>query len=151
MIITNHACERYLQRSLGYISWTKEDITKTREYLWKYIHSQEHINISTKFDETMCVIVGELILIIKKVKNIILTIYTKIPMTTLEKLESLKVNGVYPDPKLLSVAITSTKKKIYIIINNVKPRNVSGIFGSVEKAEKFISDYTEFYNSKHLE
>jgi len=72
-------------------------------------------------------------------------------MTSIEKLIELGVNGVYPDPNLLSVSISEAKKKIHITINDVEnPYNLAGCFGSVEKAEKFIADYDEFYNKLNL-
>jgi len=58
----------------------------------------------------------------------------------------------YPDPQLLSFSISDTKKKIHITINYIEnPYNLAGCFGSIEKAQKFIDDYTEFYNSKIIE
>jgi len=44
MIITTHACERYLERGLGFTTWTKDDILRARKYLKAFIYSHKKWN-----------------------------------------------------------------------------------------------------------
>jgi len=149
--ITTHACERFLERELGYITWTIDDIIRARKYLITRIWH---------------VIVDKFILVFTKAKKVLITLYPSDEETIdylkgnitydIDILEEsnipkmfkpLGVKGKYPDPSLLSVSITEHKKKIHITVNDLKkPYNPSGCFCSVEKTEKFIIDYTEFYS-----
>jgi len=179
MIITTHACERYLERCLGFVTWNSDDILRARKYLEAFIYNHKHKNLCKRKSEIMHVLVNKLILVFSKAKEVLITLYPfdekKInylnyksmnnqssknefkvlkgnKMTFIEKLIELGVSGAYPDPKLLSISISEAKKKIHITINDVEnPYNLAGCFGSFEKAEKFIDDYTDFYNKLNLE
>jgi len=165
MIITTHACERYLERELGFITWNIDDIYRARKYLNSFIRSHKHQNLCKKKSEIMHVLVDKLILVFTKAKEVLITLYpmdedrvnylnnkkhqptvTKINNTPITKFKRLAVNGNYPDPRLLSVSITETKKKIYISINDPKnPYNLSGCYESIDQAQTYIDDYAEFY------
>ena len=164
--ITTHACERFLERELGYITWTIDDIIRARKYLITFISSHKHKNLNKKKNRIWHVIVDKFILVFTKAKKVLITLYPSdeetidylkgnitydidiLEESNIPKMfKSLGVKGNYPDPSLLSVSITEHKKKIHITVNDLKkPYNPSGCFCSVEKAEKFIIDYTEFYS-----
>lgn len=166
MYITTHACERYLERELGFITWTTDDIKRARKCLLSFICSHKHQNLCKKKDKIVHVLIEKLVLVFSKAKEVLITLYPmdqervdylnnkkhepkRKKLIPTPKLEALKIKGRYPDPKLLSISITETKKKIHITINDDKnPFNLSGVFATIEKAQKFISDYTTFYNQR---
>lgn len=175
--ITTHACERFLERELGYITWTIDDIKKARKYLKTFIHSYKHLNLDKKSSNTKHVLINGLIMVFTKAKEVLITLYRtseeqidyflnkkvnpkpkkseiiktfdKVKLS--KKIAKLAIKGQYPSPKLLSISITEHKKKIHITVNDPEnPWNPSGIFGSIEKAQEFINEYAEFYNKLDL-
>jgi len=166
MIITNHACERFLERELGYITWTMDYIIKARNYLKTFVCKFKHKNLYNNAKEKLLyVLVDKLVLIFNQTKEVLITLYPfsenkldyfehenckQIPLP--KKYQILKTSkGKYPEPNLLSISITETKNKIHITVNDrKKPYNPSGCFETICKAEKFISDYTKFYNSNFV-
>ena len=178
--ITTHACERFLERELGYITWTVDDINRVRQYLKTFISSHRHKNLDKKESKIWHVLVDKLVLVFTKAKKVLITLYPFKEQSDKElidyskerfdcskaknnntsdlhifeesnipkKFKVLGVKGYYPNPSLLSVSITETKKKIHITVNDPKKSyNPSGCFCSVENAERFIKRYTEFYYS----
>lgn len=77
MHITNHACERFLERELGYITWTKKDIDNARKYLKSFVSSNKHLNLSMskKDNRVYQVLVGKFIMVINKAKKALITLY----------------------------------------------------------------------------
>lgn len=163
--ITNHACERFLERELGYITWTSDDIRKARKVLKSFVYSYKHKTLYKDIKEKILfVLVDKFILIFNERKKVLLTLYPfnekkinyleqqsckqiKIP----KKFQALKVKGKYPEPNFLSVSISETKNKIHISINDHNnPYNLSGCFGSIDNAQKFIDDYTKFYKKNFV-
>ena len=61
--ITIHACERFLERELGYITWTIDDIIKARKYLRTFISNNKHKNLVKKENKIWHVLVDKLILV----------------------------------------------------------------------------------------
>jgi hypothetical protein len=50
--ITNHACERYLERILGFVTWTKDDIDYARKQIISIINTHKHKNLDKKNIDT---------------------------------------------------------------------------------------------------
>jgi len=153
--ITDHACERFLERELGYITWTMEDIFKTRDYLRIFISSHKHKNINKTSNRICHVLVDKLILVFRKAKKILVTLYPfseKAIQTIItksmyiefiknlpKKFNKLERKGRYPNPNLLSISMSGTKKRIHIEVNNPeKSYNLSGCFSAIEHAENLL-------------
>ena len=73
--ITNHACERYLERELGYITWTIDDINRARKYLRTFISSNKHKNLDKKENKIWHVLVDKFIMVFSKAKKVLITLY----------------------------------------------------------------------------
>lgn len=75
MQITTHACERYLERELKLITWTTDDIEKARKYLLNFVCSMKHQNLSKRKNEILHVLIGGLIMVFSRAKEVLITLY----------------------------------------------------------------------------
>lgn len=154
LVITDHACERYID----YIDPYAFDFQQIRKKILSFLCSNKH-RIFYKTEKVMYVSIGDLIVIFNKTKRILITLYpaTEKKIIVLRCLEGvelnkhrfenrMKIKKHYINPDKLTIGISKTKSEYFITVNATKNYNISGCFSSTEKAQKFIDDYTQFYN-----
>lgn len=140
--ITNHACERYLERILGFVTWTKGDINNARKQILNIIYTHKHKHLDKKNCQIKHVLINEIIMVFAKAKKKLITLYpsneealnyflerkqssslhkSKVienlkNETISKRISNLGIKGNYPDPKLLSFPfrLLSIKRK-YIL------------------------------------
>lgn len=90
MVITKHACERYLERMEGVDTRTKKDMSHSKRKIINVIGNNKQ-KVLFKDDHIMYVLIKEMILVFDKEEDTLITLY---PSTEKKVLSFGKLNEI---------------------------------------------------------